>query len=168
VGDVIQEQVIKYDILKTEKISEYSIKLYVNDVPLLDLVGEQELPFSAAEYEDRKRNGGELRDEDGPDFLAGDYMYMNPCDTLLPNRNLLDKPFRIGFQVPKWNPILKKSTLLYCSCGEPDCWLFMCKITEKDEVIIWSDFEQYHRDWTYDLGPFIFEKAQYLEQISIA
>ncbi|MFY0540025.1 hypothetical protein [Nannocystis pusilla] len=28
---------------------------------------------------------------------------------------------------------------------------------QRNEVVIWSDFKQFHRDWICDLGPFVFD-----------
>ncbi|VAW73593.1 hypothetical protein MNBD_GAMMA12-2523 [hydrothermal vent metagenome] len=156
---------MKFDELKTEYLSEFEVRLLVNDRPLLELVKEQEILHSRKEFYEREKEEPEF-DATDPDFLAGDYMNMNPGDTYLPCRNLLDDPMPIGFEIDEWDPILKKSTLLYCSCGIPDCWLFRCRITERDNIVVWSDFDQFHRGWCYDMGPLIFEKDKYIEALT--
>jgi hypothetical protein len=60
-----------------------------------------------------------------------------------------------------------KIAVLGCACGEPDCWTFRVKTTPRDDVIIWSDFEQPHCAWRYDeVQPFVFDQAQSLSALS--
>ena len=60
-----------------------------------------------------------------------------------------------------------KIAVLGCVCGEPGCWPFQFRITLRDDVVIWSDFEQPHRTWHYDeIQPFVFDRAQYLSALS--
>lgn len=55
----------------------------------------------------------------------------------------------------------RKATVLGCTCGIVECWFLMVEITLLDDVVIWSDFEQFHRPWVYALGPFVFDRAAY-------
>ncbi len=51
--------------------------------------------------------------------------------------------------------------------GEPGCWPFRVEITLRDDVVIWSGFEQGHRAWHYDkIQPLVFDRAQYLSALS--
>ena len=71
--------------------------------------------------------------------------------------------------VKKGIPIMEdgKFDILTCDCGELGCWSFEAKITESDDSIIWSDFEQPRRDWDYsNFGPFVFDKDDYKEKMS--
>ncbi|SIT83769.1 hypothetical protein [Pontibacter indicus] len=60
-----------------------------------------------------------------------------------------------------------KSRILECECGCDGCWSFVVKITEKDDLIEWSHFEQVHRDnWEYtQIEPFQFERSDYLKEM---
>lgn len=66
-----------------------------------------------------------------------------------------------------------KTLVLGCNCGEPGCWPLIVRITEEDEVIIWSEFEQPFRDeesaggyWDYtNFKSLEFNKQLYEEQL---
>ncbi|MGQ8874428.1 hypothetical protein [Paenibacillus sp. TSA_86.1] len=67
-----------------------------------------------------------------------------------------------------------KTLVLGCNCGLPGCWPLLVKITETDDSIIWSQFEQPHRTedsaggyWDYSTFPsFHFRKKDYIEQLN--
>jgi len=62
-----------------------------------------------------------------------------------------------------------KVAVLECTCGVPGCWPLLVKITVEPSQVIWSEFEQPHRNedsagghWRYDgFGPFVFARRQY-------
>ncbi len=58
--------------------------------------------------------------------------------------------------------------VLGCHCGEVGCWPLRCRVKADDNRITWDNFSQPHRpDRDYsNLGPFIFDPAQYLQVLS--
>jgi hypothetical protein len=60
-----------------------------------------------------------------------------------------------------------KIPVLGRGCGDVGCWPFRVRITLRDDVVIWDDFEQPHRRaWRYDeMRPFVFDGAQYLSAL---
>jgi hypothetical protein len=137
----------------------------IDDADLIELVREVERPLVQQEIE-RRVAAGEAR-EDLHDF-SGQYMGMSERALRLPSRELLDEPWDTagkGFVIPPDDPRRGKATVLGCTCGITECWFLLVRITILDEVVIWSDFEQFHRPWVYDLGPFIFDKQAYLRQL---
>lgn len=138
-------------------------EIRINGAPLLDVIREAELPSATAEYDERTANG-----ETGIYNLAGEYLYMPPSMYFLPNRNLLDEPYSlaaIGFAIPENDPQSQKATILQCTCGVPDCWFLMTHITLEQNVVRWSAFEQFHRDWKYNLS-FNFDRTDYESQLA--
>ena len=112
------------------------------------LVARVEEPFARAE---------------GAPHIAGQYhglwvRYLSP-----PSRHLFGEPshpvYRCG----------EKTQLLECECGEPGCWRLLCRVTVTSNKVVWSDFEQPHRNghgnhkaWEYiGFGPFEFERGAY-------
>ncbi|MFL0373757.1 hypothetical protein [Paenibacillus amylolyticus] len=66
-----------------------------------------------------------------------------------------------------------KTQILGCNCGEPECWPLLVKIKVNDEIVVWSEFKQPHRNedsgeyWDYsNLKPLEFNRKQYEEQVS--
>jgi hypothetical protein len=98
--------------------------------------------------------------------LTGDYHYLPPSMLFLPERNLLDKPRSLaaGFVVPDNDPALSKATVLGCTCGIWECWFLLVKITLGDSVVQWSDFQQFYREWQYDLL-FTFDRVAYEREL---
>ena len=77
-------------------------------------------------------------------------------------RNLLDEPRDPGFVLEPDDPRRSKATVLGCSCGIIDCWFLQVRVRLLSEVVVWSEFEQFHRPhWRYDLGPITFDRRQY-------
>ena len=157
------EKKMKNDILTTELINGSQVKLLINNIPLLDIVKNEEIPYSLQEFKEHQRD--ESFTESDPKYLAGQYMNMMIHDTYFPNKNLLGQPRETDYVIDKSDPLKEKSTLLYCDCGITDCWLFMCKITINENTVTWSDFEHFHRDWKYNFGPYTFDKTEYLKQL---
>lgn len=60
--------------------------------------------------------------------------------------------------------------LLLCDCGEPGCWPLLASIEVTADHVTWRDFRQPHRpNWDYSrLGPFSFDKTQYLAALEDA
>lgn len=147
------------------------VEVLINGVPLIELVRDVELPFAEAEF-DRRIAEGEAHDDVGPrGRLAGDYLYLPPDLVGTPGGNLYGQPWKHGFNRAPNDPANQKSLMLQCTCGIAECWFLLARIEVRTDVVVWSDFEQFHRDWTYDLGPFAFDRNQYeavLESLSCA
>lgn len=133
----------------------------INGVDLIELVRAAELPHTRRERAERAAAGEDVADEG--DALAGQYLGFPASSLRLPCRALLDRPIDLvsHFVVATDDPRRGKAAVLGCTCGIAECWFLLVRITLLDEVVIWSDFEQFHRDWSYDLGPFVFDRAAY-------
>lgn len=141
------------------------VELWVNGSGLIDIVRAVELPYALREYDDRLA-AGDSAEELGPrGALAGRYLYPNGGDVFLPSQNLLGEPYQHGFVTDLHDPRNRKSLLLQCTCGITDCWFLLANITVTVDTVIWSDFCQFHVDWRYDLGPFVFERGAYEAQL---
>jgi hypothetical protein len=126
-----------------------AVNVFVNGRNLVDIPREVELPFAARE---------------GKPDLAGSYAGLPPEDVFLPSPRLLGEPTTYYDHDSSEGKI----AVLGCVCGEPDCWPFRVRITLREDVVIWSDFEQQHRTaWRYnEMGPFVFDRAQYLSALN--
>ncbi len=124
-----------------------AVNVLVNGRNLVDILREVESPFATRE---------------GKPDLAGSYVGLPPEDIFLPSRRLL------GDSATYYDSPGGKVAVLGCVCGEPGCWPLRVKIEVRDDVVIWSDFEQPHRrSWRYDdLQPFVFDRARYLSALS--
>jgi hypothetical protein len=142
------------------------VELRVNGAGLIDLVRDVELPYAEREYDERIAAGGSERDLGPRGVLAGNYLYLPGSLVFRPSRNLLGKPYRHGFVLGPDDPLRGKSLLLGCTCGITECWFLLATITVSDDRVVWSDFRQFHRDWRYDLGPFVFERGGYEAQLT--
>jgi hypothetical protein len=145
------------------------VEIRVNGRGLIDLVREVELPHARREY-DKRVAAGDAPDELGPRgwFLAGDYLYLNAGSIFLPSKNLLGEPYDHGFVTEPDDPRNRKSLLLQCTCGVTECWFLLATITVTERTVSWSDFCQFHRRWSYDLGPFVFDRRSYEGQLTRA
>lgn len=125
-----------------------AVAVFVNGRNLVDILREVELPFATRE---------------GRPDLAGSYVGLPPEEVFLPSPRLLGEPAtfydRDGTE--------DKVSVLGCGCGDVGCWPFRVKIALRDDVVLWSDFEQPHRRaWRYDeLRPFVFDRARYLSAL---
>jgi len=139
-------------------------RIAINGQPLIELVRVAEEPWARAEYQER------LPEFDNPEefrFEPGDYHYLTAARLLLPSRELLDRPRDPGFVLGPDNPCRGKATVLGCTCGIVECWFVQVRVQLLAEVVIWSDFGQFHRPlWQYDLGPFTFDRRQYEAQLA--
>lgn len=56
--------------------------------------------------------------------------------------------------------------VLGCDCGVVGCWPLRVRITWSENVVVWSDFEQPYRKWSYEkLGPFTFRRDAYEQAV---
>ncbi|MEZ4454532.1 MAG: hypothetical protein R3B09_34085 [Nannocystaceae bacterium] len=138
----------------------------INGQDLIDLVREVERPLVTAEVAARRAAGEAL----APDTdYSGQYAGLSLARYLLPTRALVDEPAcwpADAFRIDDDHPCRRKTTLLACTCGIDECWFLMATITVVEDAVIWSDFEQFHREWVYDLGPFVFARAAYLAALA--
>ena len=141
------------------------VELRVNGSGFIDIVREVELPHALREYDARVADGEEASELGPRGGLAGSYLYPNGCHVFHPSGNLLGQPYRHGFATDPDDPRNRKSLLLQCTCGITDCWFLLATITVSDETVTWSEFCQFHRDWQYPLGPFVFERRAYEAQL---
>jgi hypothetical protein len=139
-------------------------QIAINGTPLLALVRAAEEPWARVEYLER------LREFENPDefrFDPGDYHYLPASSLLLPSRELLGRPRDPGFVLETNDPRKTKATVLGCTCGILQCWFLQVRVELLPEVVVWSDFGQFHRPhWRYDLGPFTFDRRQYVSQLA--
>jgi hypothetical protein len=136
----------------------------INSRPLIDLLREAEEPWARAEYLER------LPQFENPDefrFDSGNYHYLPASLLLLPSRELLGRPRDPGFVLEPDDPRRAKATVLGCTCGIIACWFLQVRIELRQELVVWSEFGQFHRPhWRYDLGPFTFDRRQYETQLA--
>ncbi|MEQ4719078.1 hypothetical protein [Nonomuraea sp. B19D2] len=128
------------------------VEIIIDDVPLLDLVREAELPYAREEQLER---AAEFAPEPAP-LLAGDYAYFPRRGFGWPSRHYLGEPADVVH-----NQEDDEIMLLGCTCGVPECWALLAKIEVGDTVVRWSGFRNNHRDWEPALGPFDFARQQY-------
>ncbi|MEZ4382679.1 MAG: hypothetical protein R3A79_15180 [Nannocystaceae bacterium] len=142
----------------------YGALLEVNGRDFIALVRDVERPLLAAENAERRAAG---EDVDAAPDPSAQYAGRHLGDYRLPSRLLLGEPSLSPgcYGVSVDDPARGKSALLACVCGIDECWFLLATITVLDDAVIWSDFEQYHRNWAYDLGPFVFEKGAYMAAI---
>lgn len=135
----------------------------INGRPLIELVRVAEELWVNVEYLER------LPEFDNPDefrFEPGDYHYLSASRLLLPSRELLGQPRDPGFELKPDDQRRGKSTVLGCTCGIVECWFLQVRIAVQPEVVVWSEFGQFHRQhWVYNLGPFTFDRTQYESQL---
>lgn len=133
----------------------------INGVDLLSWVREAEMPFGIREAQARRESGGDAE----PEHFAGAYVGLGVAAFRWPSRVLLDAPQGHAghFVIAPADPRRQKATVLGCPCGILECWFFLVRISILDDLIVWSEFECFHRsDWCLNLGPFIFEREGYL------
>ena len=141
---------IRFEIGKREDPSDGvvdAVNIFVNGRNLVDIVREVELTFRARE---------------GRPHLAGRYVGLPPQDIFLPSPRLLGEPATFyDHDYPG------KIAVLGCGCGDVGCWPMLVEISLRDDVEVWSGFEQPHRSaWRYDeIGPFVFDRARYLSAL---
>lgn len=135
----------------------------INGVDLVARVRAAELPHAIREVALRKAEGDEIEVDD----IAGAYIGLQPHLLRWPSRALVDLPSPEvhAFAIPEDDPRRRKATLLECTCGISECWFLLARITLLDEFVVWSEFEQFHRPWRLELGPFVFARRDYFAAI---
>ncbi|HUR04190.1 MAG TPA: hypothetical protein VM347_16715, partial [Nonomuraea sp.] len=130
------------------------VEIFIDGVPLLDVVREAELPY--ARYEQLER-AEEFAPEPAP-LLAGEYSYFLGRWTGWPSRHYLGEPTEVAY-----NQEDDETMLLGCTCGIAECWALLARIEVTDMEVRWSGFNNNARDWDLSatLGPFVFSRQQY-------
>jgi hypothetical protein len=147
-----------------ERRQHRQARIGINGWPLIELVRVAEEPWARAEYLERLP---EFEDPTEFQFEPGDYHYLSAARLLLPSRELLGQPRNPGFALEPGDPRCSKTTVLGCTCGIVECWFLQVRIEARPEVVVWSEFGQFHRPhWRYDLGPFTFDRRQYESQLA--
>jgi len=136
-------------------------EIWINEQPLLDILRPIEAVYVAAEVADRIGDGESEGDLQG--LTAASYMY--------PTAGMLGAPPpRVGeffglvdatFGLDAADPAVGKTWVLDCECGNAGCWPWLARIVVETSVVTWSEFAHYHRDWSYNIGPFRFDRAAY-------
>jgi hypothetical protein len=140
----------------------------INGVDLIALARAAELPHAEREIARRAEDGDGDGDGLGVDDLAGNYLGLALSSLRWPRRELFDAPTDTagqGFVLSPDDPRRGKTTVLGCACGVVECWFLLVSIAVFDDVVVWFDFEQFHRPWVYDLGPFVFDRSAYLRAL---
>lgn len=136
------------------------VEMRINGVPLTEIVREIELPYAQREW-DQDVADGDTEDDIGPrGSLAGRYLYLPPEYVYAPSENFLGAAYDHGFLTAPDDPVNGKSLLLQCTCGIIDCWFLVADITLKGDKVIWSNFQQFHRNWEYACK-FAFPRDEY-------
>lgn len=143
------------------------VEILINDVPLIEIVREQELPYAEKEFDDCLAEGEERENLGSRGWLAGDYIYLRPELVFLPSQNFFGEPYNHGFLVEPDDPVNFKSLILECTCGIAECWFLLAKISVEKSIVRWDDFQQFHRDWRYQLA-FTFDRGTYEKAFSAA
>jgi hypothetical protein len=120
-----------------------AIQVLIDGTSLIDLAHRVEEPFAKRE---------------GHPKLAGAYAW-------LPRKSAA-AALGLRAQSPD-----EKVAVLECACGVPGCWPLLAKISGDENTVVWSEFEQPHRNeeavaghWKYEaLGPFSFDRELYEE-----
>ena len=137
-------------IIEEKRNDNYQFKavtILVNGLDIIESLKKYEMPF--VQKEGSKNIAG------GYDGLSPETLYKhltNPAD--------FDKDEN------------GKISILECECGSEGCWPMKIKAIDLEDKIIWTDFEQPHRNfdshnfWDYaDFGQFSFDKKDYNMQL---
>ncbi|HYF04256.1 MAG TPA: hypothetical protein VEC36_12815 [Patescibacteria group bacterium] len=134
----------KVENIKANGFQYKSVRIFVNDIDIIDLLKELELTFT------------------GSKDIAGSYEGLSP-DTLYKHLTNPDK-----YDIDENG----KVAILDCKCGGLGCWPMKIKISYFDNQVIWKEFEQPHRSsrsnnfWNYSkFGPFTFDQIEYSQQL---
>jgi len=126
------------------QITRRGQELFLDGEPFMERLRRAEQPHTDRERSERGGVGPEAAEYDGQMLLP-----LGPTET------------DHGFALPADDPRRRKPALMGCSCGVFECWMLLCDVWVLEDVVIWANFEQFHRPWIYTLGPFAFDKAQY-------
>lgn len=133
------------------------VDIMINGRNLIEILREMELPFAQAE---------------GHVESAGNYEGLPPEWVFLPSKHLFGEPNE-DYHDDDYPP--GKSAIFGCgTCGVLSCWPFLVRITVGDEVVVWSDFENWHRGsaewaashWRHDSLQFTFDRTQYEAELA--
>lgn len=120
----------------------------IDNKNLIELLKDYELPLAKKE---------------GSENIAGAYDGLDPKVLFANLTNSKDNQ----------NQEIDKSDILGCECGSSGCWTFMAKVIEKQDSVIWTEFEQIHRSkdsasyWDYsDFGDLEFNKDEYFKKVN--
>jgi hypothetical protein len=116
------------------------VEIYIDDREMMDIIAVIEKPY---------------KEQEGMDNVD-DYGHV-PASSLYGD---------LSTAMDKGSYSYNHGVYLFCcrDCGEPGCWSVTCKVTEDEDYVYWTDFEQEHRDWEYNLQ-YKFEKGQYYEAL---
>lgn len=131
------------------RLTEGGSNIEINGVDLRELVRAVERPLAHAEALAVGRDPAEHD-------IAGTYAGLSVAGVQA----------SLAADLHQLDPERPKATLLACECGNLGCWDLLVRVTRTADYVVWSDFEQAHRPWVYDLGPFVFERDQYASAIS--
>jgi hypothetical protein len=80
-----------------------------------------------------------------------------------------------GLAPSSWNDLPEaygdgRVAVLACECGEVGCWPLRVRIDKSADAVVWSDFQQPHRQgWDYSAcGPFVFDRTAYDRAVTLA
>ncbi len=105
--------------------------------------------------------------KEGHPDLAGDYHWLDAAYT--------SSEVLLGQAEREYGISDDKVALMGCSCGVVSCWPLECRVDVVGSTVTWNEFGQPHRSvdsaasfWDYsDFGPFVFDRAEYLEAIGV-
>ena len=119
-----------------------AVGIFINGRDLVDLARKTELPSAARE---------------GKPDLAGAYSWLPAEAVRAPSRRLLGDPDW------RYDSGAGRISVLGCTCGDVACGPLQCRITLREDVVVWHDFVQPHRRrWDHrEMGPFTFDRAAY-------
>jgi len=137
------------------------VEICINGTPLIEIIREIELPYARMEYDDRVAKEELAENLNERDSLAGDYHYLSRDLTFSPSQNFFGKSYEHGFIVPENDLTKSKSLILGCTCGILECWFLLADIRIKEKTVEWANFQQFHREWNYELDPFVFDRLRY-------
>lgn len=99
--------------------------------------------------------------DEGSPNLAGDYSPLSLDDIRGDRMHFLGRPVTTWFDDGD-------TVLMGCPCGEWGCWPLTVRVEVGATSVEWSGFRNGHRDWDLtDLGPFVFDRAQYDNALAV-
>jgi hypothetical protein len=129
---------------------------------LLKLVASAESPHVQAERVERLNDGETLDDLDG--LFPGAY---SPACLLTSESYLGGVSSDHGMDLDEHDSRRCKTQIFGCDCGINECWLLLASIRCSEDRVLWFNFEQLHRDWQLDLGPFLFDLHDYRHKFEV-
>jgi hypothetical protein len=136
---------------RSSHLEDYLVTdIIINGANLLNVLSVLEAPMAEAE---------------GQPSLAGQYEGLPPLMILPPAQHFFGAPQMAAYAHPGgWITLYE-----YALSGVPGDWTFGCYISPGDDTVLWDGFANLKRpSWSYDIGPFIFERDQYEEALDAA